>query len=279
MNKELSIIVTSYKNPSVLRLCLESLQKNVLCENYEILVLDSSTEENTDMMMREEFSEVKFFPHKENLGFLRLVNKGIRKAEGNYYLVLNADIIIERKSVDILLEYLKKNPRVGIAGPKLLNFDGQLQYSCFRFYTPAIILYRRTFLGRFSFAKRKIEKFLLKDKDHTRPIKTDWIMGSALLTSRNAVKRVGLMDENFYMYFEDVDWCRRFWESGYEVVYYPHAKMFHYHGKGSASQSALKAMLFNKLTREHVKSALKYFWKYFRKPNPHNEFEQPRTNK
>lgn len=279
MNKELSIIVTSYKNPSVLRLCLESLQKNVLCENYEISVLDSSTEENTEMMMREEFPDVKFFPHKENLGFLRLVNKGIRKAEGNYYLVLNADIIIERKSVDILLEYLEKNPQVGIAGPKLLNFDGLLQYSCFRFYTPAIILYRRTFLGRFSFAKRKIEKFLLKDKDHNKPIKTDWIMGSALLTSRSAVKKVGLMDENFYMYFEDVDWCRRFWENGYEVVYYPYAKMFHYHGKGSASQSALKAMLFNKLTREHIKSALKYFWKYFGKPNPHNELEQPRTNK
>jgi len=271
MNKELSIIVTSYKNPSVLRLCLESLQKNVLCENYEILVLDSSTEENTEMMMREEFPDVKFFPHRENLGFLRLVNKGIRKAEGNYYLVLNADIIIERKSVDILLEYLKKNPQVGIAGPKLLNFDGLLQYSCFRFYTPAIILYRRTFLGRFGFAKRKIEKFLLKDKDHNKPIKTDWIMGSALLASRSAVKKVGLMDENFYMYFEDVDWCRRFWENGYEVVYYPHAKMFHYHGKGSASQSALKAMLFNKLTREHIKSALKYFWKYFGKPNPHQE--------
>ena len=80
------------------------------------------------------------------------------------------------------------------------------------------------------------------------------------------------MEENFgFMYFEDVDWCRRFWEKGFRVVYYPHAKMFHYHGKGSASQSALKAIFFNKLTREHIKSALKYFWKYFGKPNPRKD--------
>jgi len=71
------------------------------------------------------------------------------------------------------------------------------------------------------------------------------------------------------MYFEDVDWCRRFWENGYKIVYYPQAKMYHYHGKGSASQTALKAIFFNKLTREHIKSAFKYFWKYLGKPNPH----------
>jgi GT2 family glycosyltransferase len=71
------------------------------------------------------------------------------------------------------------------------------------------------------------------------------------------------------MYFEDVDWCRRFWEKGFKVVYYPHARMFHYHGKGSASQSALRAVLFNRLTREHIISAVKYFWKYLGKPNPH----------
>jgi GT2 family glycosyltransferase len=94
-------------------------------------------------------------------------------------------------------------------------------------------------------------------------------MGSAMMTSRKAVEKVGLMDDNFYMYFEDVDWCRRFWENGYKVVYYPLARMFHYHGKGSASQSALKAVFLNRLTREHIKSAVKYFWKYFGKPNPH----------
>ncbi|OGI26840.1 MAG: hypothetical protein A2359_03925 [Candidatus Moranbacteria bacterium RIFOXYB1_FULL_43_19] len=272
MNKDLSIIVTSYKNPSVLRLCLESLKKNVLNENFEVLVLDSSTEEDTELMMRENFPDVHFFPFKENMGFSRLVNSGLRKAKGNYILILNADIIVEKKSADMLLQELKKNPQIGIIGPKLMNFDGNVQPSCFRLYTPPVIIYRRTFLGKFPFAKRKIDKFLYKDKDLGKTQEVDWVMGSAMMTSRKAFEKVGFMEENFgFMYFEDVDWCRRFWDKGLKVVYYPHVKMFHYHGKGSASQSALGAIFLNKLTREHIKSALKYFWKYIGKESPHKK--------
>jgi hypothetical protein len=269
-NPELSIIITSYKNPAVLRLCLESLKKNVLCHNYEILVLDSSTEEDLEMMMREDFPEIRFFPHKDNLGFLGLVNEGIGNAKGNYYLILNDDIVIKNKSADILLEYLKNNPSIGIVGPKLLNFDGKFQFSCFRFYTPLIILYRRTFLGKLKFAQKKIAYFLYKDRDHDKSMDVDWVMGSAMMTSKKAVEKVGLMDRTFFMYFEDVDWCRRFWENGYRVVYHPFAQMFHYHRKGSASQSILKAA-FNSLTRNHIQSVIKYFWKYRGKSNPHVE--------
>ena len=269
-NPELSIIITSYKNPAVLRLCLESLQKNVLCENYEILVLDSATEEDTEMMMRESFPEIRFFSHFENLGFAKLVNRGLKKAKGDFLLILNADIIIEKKSADILIEYLKNNPAVGIVGPKLLNFDGRVQPSRFRFYTPLIILLRRTPLGRLGFAKKKIDKFLYKNADPDKPQEVDWIMGSAMMTRQETARKIGPMEENFgFMYFEDVDWCRRFWEGGFKVVFYPYVKMFHYHGKGSASSGALKAVIFNRLTREHIKSALKYFWKYLGKPNPH----------
>lgn len=267
-NPELSVIITSYKNPAVLRLCLESLKKNILLENYEVLVLDSSTEEDLEMMMREEFPKIRFFPHSENLGFLGLVNEGIENAKGNYYLILNDDIVIKHKSADILLEYLKKNLSVGIAGPKLLNFDGKFQFSCFRFYTPLIILYRRTFLGKLKFAQKKIDYFLYKDRDHNKLMDVDWVMGSAMMTSRRAVEKVGLMDRTFFMYFEDVDWCRRFWENKYEVMYCPFAQMFHYHRKGSASQSILKAA-FNNLTRNHIQSVIKYFWKYRGKSNPH----------
>jgi len=272
MNKELSIIVTSYKNPSVLRLCLESLKKNVLNRNFEILVFDSATEEETEMMMREDFPEIHFFPFENNLGFSRLVNRGLREARGNFILILNADIIIERRSVDILLQELKKNSQIGLIGPRLLSFDGRTQPSCFRFYTLPVIIYRRTFLGRFRFAKREIDKFLYKDKDLEKPQEVDWLMGSAIMTSRKAFEKVGFMEENFgFMYFEDVDWCRRFWEKGFKVVYYPLARMFHYHGKGSASQNVLKGILLNRLTREHIKSAFKYFLKYLGKKNPHME--------
>jgi len=271
-NPELSIIITSYKNPAVLQLFLESLKKNVLCENFEILVLDSATEENTEIMMRESFPEIKFFPHSKNLGFAKLVNNGLKNTKGNYILILNADIVIEKKSADILLEYLKKNPDVGIAGPKLLNFDGKIQPSRFRFYTPLIILYRRTTLGKLKFARKKIDEFLYKNRDPEKPQAVDWLMGSAMMTSRKNFEKIGLMEENFgFMYFEDVDWCRRFWEKGLKIVYYPYAKMYHYHGKGSASMGTFKAIFLNKLTREHIKSGFKYFWKYRGKRNPHIE--------
>lgn len=270
MNRELSIIVTSYKNPSVLRLCLESLKKNILNNSYEILVFDSSTEEDTEMVMREEFPNVLFYPHDRNLGFAKLVNQGLKKAQGRYILILNADIIIERRSADMLIEQLKKDSTIGIIGPRLLNFDGQTQSSCFRFYSPLVILYRRTSLGKLRFAKKKIDNFLYRDKDLNKTQEVDWLMGSAIMTSQEAVRAIGPMEENFgFMYFEDVDWCRRFWEKGFKIIYYPAVTMFHYHGKGSASQGALKAVILNKLTREHIKSAVKYFWKYFRKPNPH----------
>lgn len=270
MGKELTIIVTSYKNPSVLRLCLKSLKKNIIGVDYEILVLDSATGEETEMMMREEFPEAGFHPFRSNLGFARLVNHGIKRAQGKYFLVLNADIIIEKKSVDLLLAYLKNNPEVGLAGPRLFNFDGKVQMSCFRFYTPLTILFRRTFIGKSSLARNKVNEFLYKNRNLDKASDVDWIMGSAMLTSRAAVQKVGYMEENFgFMYFEDVDWCRRFWENGYKVIYYPVSKMFHYHGKGSASQNVIQAVLFNKLTREHIKSAVRYFWKYLGKSNPH----------
>ena len=222
------------------------------------------------MMMREEFPEIKFFPHEDNLGFLGLVNEGIENAKGDYFLILNDDIVIKKNSADILLDYLRNNPSAGIVGPKLLNFDGRFQFSCFRFYTPLIILYRRTFLGKFKFAQKKIDHFLYKDRGHDKIMDVDWVMGSAMMTSRKAVEKVGLMDRAFFMYFEDVDWCRRFWENKYKVVYFPYAQMFHYHRKGSASQSLMKAAL-NSLTRSHIRSVVKYFWKYRGKPNPHQE--------
>ena len=272
MGKQLSIIITSYKNPSLLRLCLESLKKNVLNNDYEILVIDSATEEDTEMMMREEFGGVRFFPHRKNVGFAYLVNKGLNEAKGDYLFIMNADIIVEKKSIDLLIDYLKSHPDIGVIGPKLLGFENEIQSSCFRFYTPLTILYLRTFLGKFGFARKRIGKFLYRDKNLAKPADVDWIMGSALMTSRKNFEKVGFMEQNFgLMYFEDVDWCRRFWEKGLRVVYYPLVSMFHYHGKGSASVSALKAILFNRLAREHIKSALKYFWKYRGKQNPHVE--------
>lgn len=268
---ELSIIVASYKNPDLTRVCIDSIRRNVALADYEIIVVDGATEEEMELMMREDFPEIKFFSFKENVGFQQLVKKGIEASAGEYLLILNGDIIVKKDSVEKMLALAKAEPEVGIIGPQLLNFNETLQYSCFRFYSPLTILYRRTPLGRFSFAKKHLDNFLMKDFDHKTQKEVDWLMGSALLTSRRAIEKVGLMDPRFEMYMEDTDWCRRFWENGYKVVYLPAALMYHYHGRGSAGKSIVKLLLSNRLTRLHIASAVKYFLKYLGKPLPQHK--------
>jgi GT2 family glycosyltransferase len=268
---ELSIVVTNYGNPELLRLCLDSIKKCVTDIAYELIVADSETREDTEIMMREEYGDVVFFSDKKNIGFLACAEKGIKKSTGKYILILNGDIIVTPDSVQKMLNFLKNDQLVGMIGPKLLNFNGTLQPSCFRFYKPITIIYRRTFLGRFKFAKKHIDWFLMKDYNHTEPKEVDWLMGSALMISRESIKKVGLMDPRYFMYMEDVDWCRRFWEGGYKVIFYPFASMHHYHGKGSSRGGLIKTLLFSKLAWIHIYSGIKYFKKFLGKPIPvHN---------
>lgn len=268
---ELSIIITSYKNPELLRVCIDSIKRNYSGQGFEIIVADSDTEEKTELMMREDYPEIIFFPFKENVGFQALVKKSFEAVQGEYVLILNGDIIVKKDSVEKLLNYIKNNPKVGLVGPQLLNFNETLQYSCFRYYKPITIVYRRTFLGKLSLAKKHLDSFLMKDFDHKSVKEVDWLMGSALMTRKSSVGEVGLMDSRFKMYFEDVDWCRRFWENGLKVVYFPDSQVYHYHGKGSAGKNLIKTLVLNKLAWVHMISAAKYFIKYAGKPLPqHN---------
>ncbi len=265
---DLSIIVTSYKNPELLRLCLQSIEANAADIAYEVIVADSETEEATEMMMREDFPQMKFFPFYRNVGLARLLEKAITSVRGEYVLYMNGDIIVRPGSIEKLLAAIRKDPSIGIIGPKLLNFNSTFQYSCFRFYRPSTILYRRTVLRYLPWAKKHLAWFLMKDYDHKEPREVDWIMGSVLLAKKSVIDTVGIMDTSFFMYMEDVDWCRRFWEAGYKVVYYPYSEMFHYHGKGSAKGGFIQSLLFNRLTWHHIRSAFIYFQKYSGKKLP-----------
>lgn len=268
---ELSIIVANYKNPEMLKVCLDSIIKNANGLKYEVIVADSATEEDTEMLMRENFSQLKFFPFKENVGFQAMVKKGIENSVGDNLLILNGDIIVTENSIQKMLDFLKTDPTIGMVGPKLLNFNGTLQYSCFRFYKLWTIVYRRTPLGKLPFAKKHISWFLMEDYDHKQPKEVDWLMGSSLLITRKALREVGLMDPRYFMYMEDVDWCRRFWENGFKVCYYPLVSMHHFHGKGSAKGGMIMSLMFNKMTWIHISSALKYFKKFYGKELPkHN---------
>jgi len=274
-NVDLSIIVTSYQNAAVLDLCLKSIideTKKWRGNGYksEVIIVDGEAGEKTRDVAKKYILDNKsivYCPFSENIGFPKLVNKGIEESRGRYILILNSDIILTGGSLKKMLRYLKENPKVGILGPKLLNFDGSPQDSAFHFYSPSIILYRRTFLGKTPWGKKKLQNFVINMKSNTEPTAFDgWLMGSALMLRRDNLEKVGLMDERYFMYFEDVDWCRRFKEKGYKIVYFPKTTLFHYHGKQSATRHFWE-VIFNKMTVVHITSAIKYFWKFRKKNN------------
>ena len=280
---KISIIINHYQTPEILQLCLKSLLKN-LPENIEneIIVTDSETQEETEEIMREFFSQIIFITAKKNIGFGKLVNRALKKTEGEYILIINADIVIDKKeTIEKMIGYLKDNPEVGIIGPKLLNINNTRQASCFRFYTPAVIACRRTFLGKTKWGRKILSHFLmddvfdfdkaveirsqqnlLKSDFNNSPIFVDWLMGSALFAKKEAIEKVGYFDERFFMYLEDTDWCRRFWKAGYKVVYFPQVQMYHYHIQASKKKGGILDLFFSKYTRIHLSSAVKYFLKW-----------------
>lgn len=259
---DLSIIIINYKTPEILALCIRSLKATITGLKYEIIAVDVESDYKTEYFIKDSFPDIAFLPLKDNVGYSKSVNAGLRIADkkSKYYLVLNADIIAKPGAVDSLFGYMEKNPKVGMSGPQLLNFNNTFQNSYFRFYTPKVILYRRTFFKNFPGAKAALDDFLMQGSDHNLTQPVDWLMGSAMFIRREALEKAGLMDERFFMYFEDVDWARRFWNNNYKVVYYPTAKMMHYHGKQS-SESKKYAII-------HIVSAIKYFVKYFGQETP-----------
>lgn len=259
---KVTIIVAVYKNVDILKLCLDSLNKNIDKNlDHEIIVVDIEMTEAIRDLVEIDYPSIKYIGEKENVGFAKALNHGIRESNADIILSLNPDILIKKGSVEKLVKHIENNPKTGIAGPMLLNFNGTHQSSCFNFYTPWMILYRRTFLGRLWFGKKALEEFSLEvNLEKTQRIK-GWLMGSALILHKKNIDKIGLMDERYFMYFEDVDWSRRFYEAGYDIVYIPKAKMFHFHTQSSKSKNIF-SIFFNKMTFIHFLSGIKYFLKF-----------------
>jgi GT2 family glycosyltransferase len=262
----LSIIITHHRTPVLLKLCLKSIQENIGDIEHEIIVVDSQAEPATQEIIEEKFPQIKLIPFSENIGYAKLVNRGIKASQGEYILILNADILILKESISQMLEYIKSHPQVGIIGPQLLTFSNQPQNSCFRFPNIGAILARRTFFGKLKWGKKKIKQFLMIGEDFSLPKPVDWVQGSAMLVCREAIDKVGLMDERYFMYLEDADWCRRFWQNGYQVIFLPYTQMYHYYYRISKKWGGFLDVFLNKYTRLHSISAAKYFWKW-RKSN------------
>jgi N-acetylglucosaminyl-diphospho-decaprenol L-rhamnosyltransferase len=171
-------------------------------------------------------------------------------------------MILMPGAVEELMVFMDSHKNVGMVGPQLLNPDGSLQHSAYRFMDPRVILYRRIPLLRsLPFAKEAVDQYLMVGEDSSKIRDVDYILGAAMFVRRSALEEVGGFDPEFFVYFEDQDWCRRFWEKSWRVVYYPPVQLIHYHRRETAQGGFFK-QLMNPLTRIQIKSALYYYKKY-----------------
>lgn len=255
---DVSIAIVSYNTCDLLRRCLETVAESGTQRPCEIIVVDNASADGSPRMVAEEFPQVRLVANSENLGYSRAVNEAIRGASGRYVLILNPDIEVIPGSIDALAQHMDENPGTGIAGGKLLNPDGTLQYSCRTFYTLSTLLHRRTVLGKLFPNSRVVRDHLMLDWDHESEREVDWMLGACLMVRKEAITDVGLMDERFFMYFEDVDWCYRMKQHGWRVIYVADAPMRHVHRRESAQGGGL----FNRRILAHLSSMFRFFDKW-----------------
>lgn len=265
---DVSIIIVNYKTRGMVKQSLKSLRLARIRLNYEVFVVNNASNDGLPGLVRTEFPEARLIDFDRNVGFAAGNNAAMRKAKGTYVFVLNPDTLVNEGSIEAMHAYMEARPDIGVLGPKLAHPDGNRQESAHRFPSPWIPVFRRTPLGRLPEAKREIDRYFLRDFDMRAPTDVDWVEGAAMFVRRAAIDKVGLFDERFFVYFEDTDWCRRFWNGGWKVVYHPGIEITHYHRRESADTLWFLAPFANKVSRIHIASAIKYFRKWRRQALP-----------
>lgn len=264
---DLSIIVVNFKEKGFLRQFLRGIKNANLKLHYEVIVVDNGSGDGSVEMIREFFPDIHCIPFSENRGLSVAFNAAVKVTTGKYVLYMNNDIAVFEGVIEQLVRHIEEHTTIGILAPKLLNPDRTVQTSCYRFQSPIVPILRRTPLGKLPSAQRFLKRYLMLDWDHDAVQPVDWILGAVMLIRRTALDQVGGMDERFFAYYEDMDLCRQMWHHGWQVVYFAPAVLVHYHQRTSAASPGLGTIL-NWHTRIHIKSGIKYFIKYFRKPIP-----------
>jgi len=274
---ELSIVINNYKTKGLLKQCLKGILMYPPSVDFEVVVVDNNSKDGSVELAKEWFPEVhpvksaaggsekpafngvKVNAADENLGHHKGNNLGIKNSTGKYVLLLNTDIALLDDSIDKMYQFMEENSDAAIVGAKLKNPDGSIQMSCMRFPNKMVPIYRRTFLGKFKSAKREIDHYQMNDFDHQKTRAVDWVLGSCTMVRRDAILLVGLMDEELFMYFGDVAWCRQFWQAGYKVYYFVDTDIVHYHRRESADS------IFSRIFWIHIIDWFRYLRKYSKK--------------
>ncbi len=260
---KLSFIILAYKERDLLRLCLKNILNLGLEKQgitYEIFFVDNGSTNGLPEMVRRLYPQVHILLNGANLGHPGGNNTGLKAAQSEYSLMINPDIIFrDVEDITRILAYLDAHPNIGILGPKLRNADGTTQYSCYRRYSRWTPVYRRTLLGKCGFARRDIERHLMMDFDHETTCDVEWLLGACFFIRKSAMDAVGYMDEDFFLYFGDYEWCDRMQRKGYRTVYFAETNgIFHYHQRESASNRFTIMQLFSYVTRIHIRDWMTY---------------------
>lgn len=253
---DLSIIIVSWNAKEFLRACLLSVYKTTPGIKHEVFVIDNASTDGSVEMVKKEFPQVNLTCTTKNLGFAKANNIGIRKSNSRYICLINSDVKVLDACVMLLINYMDQHPKIGVIGPRTFNPDMSPQQSCAEF---------PTFWNSATFAFGLSKLFpTSKYVGHTYskywPFdtlrKVDMIRGSFMMVRKKAIDQVGLLDEEFFMYMEDFDWCNRFWKAGWDVIHYPDAHVIHYQGASSDNDPIKNSI-------ERYRSKLIYWRKYY----------------
>jgi len=247
-----SVVIVSFNTQPELLRCLDSLAENVSLP-LEVVVVDNASEDGTVEALRREQPRVQLIANRENVGFARACNQGLGAARAPFVLVLNSDTEVRPGAVEALVQALERHPDAALAGPRTLNSDGTLQAS----FGPPLTLLGEWRQRRLMSALRARRPEALQELEETwrGAREPAWISGSCLLARRSALEEVGLFDEGFFLYEEDVDLCLRLKRAGWRLVLEPDAAVVHHVGRSTQKAPRLASL-------EYQRSHLRYYRKH-----------------
>ncbi len=231
---KLSIIIVNYNVKAFLQQALESILKSTRDIESEIFVVDNHSVDGSVELLQEQFPQVTLIVNADNLGFASANNQALAKARGEYVWLLNPDTLVQEDTALKLIQAMEADPQIGLLGCKILNDDGSLQLACRRsFPTPWVAFTKLLGLAKLFPQSKWFARYNLTHLDPDQAYEVEAISGSCMFTRRQALDTVGQLDETYFMYGEDLDWCYRFSKAGWKVFYTPETSIIHYKGESS----------------------------------------------
>jgi GT2 family glycosyltransferase len=231
---DLSILIVNYNTRELTLNCLRSVLESDTSYEFEVIVIDNSSKDDSVEQIQRHFPQVQLIANDQNVGFAKANNQGINIAKGRYILLLNSDTIVQKDTLETMLRFMDEHPQVGAGGCKVVLPDGSLDKACKRgFPTPSASCYYAFGIAKLFPGHPRFNQYQLSHLDPDDEYPVDCLVGAFMLVRREAIEQVGLLDEEFFMYGEDIDWCYRMKQAGWQIYYYPRTQIIHYKGASS----------------------------------------------